>query len=81
MYVCGGRGDATRLMGGIFVLSGVLLSFVSSWFLLVAAIPGIMMLLSFFTGFCPSENVMKRLGVAQWTAAPPTFDLPDRKKQ
>ncbi len=79
MYVCGGRGDGVRLMGGLFVLAGVLLSFASRWFLLLAVLPAVMGILSFFTGFCPSEMVMQRLGVPKRDLVP-LFPAPPKPK-
>ncbi|MCY0880448.1 MAG: DUF2892 domain-containing protein [Firmicutes bacterium] len=63
MYVFGGYHEATRLIGGIFILVGLALSFVSRWFLIMDVLPGFWMVVSYFTGFCPTEVLLTRIGV------------------
>jgi hypothetical protein len=48
--------------GCMVLLSVVLVSLVSPWFLLFTAFVGLNLLQSAFTGFCPAAMVFKRLG-------------------
>ncbi len=55
---------AIRVLAGSFVLLGLLLSrLVSPWWLLLDAFVGLNLIQSAFTGFCPAEIVLRRLGV------------------
>jgi hypothetical protein len=52
------------LLGGSFVLLSLLLSqLVSEWWLLLAALVGVNMIQSSFTGFCPPAYLFRKLGV------------------
>jgi hypothetical protein len=62
-----------RVLAGTLVLIGVLLGhFVSSWWLLLAAFVGLNLIQSVFTGFCPAEIILHKLGlgVGACTAKP-----------
>lgn len=58
-----------RIMAGSFVLLSLALGveespvFVSKWFLAFTAFVGFNLMQSGFTGFCPPEKLMKKLGV------------------
>lgn len=58
-----------RIMAGGFVLLSLALGvegsplFVSKWFLAFTAFVGLNLLQSGFTGFCPPEKLLLRLGV------------------
>ncbi len=53
-----------RRFAGIFVLASLALGYwVSPWFFLFTAFVGVNLLQSSFTGFCPLENILHRLGV------------------
>lgn len=57
-----------RLMAGFFVLLSLALGipespvFVSKWFLAFTAFVGLNLLQSGFTGFCPPEKLLVRMG-------------------
>ena len=57
-----------RIMAGFFVLLSLALGyhgspvFVSEWFLAFTAFVGFNLLQSGFTGFCPPEKLLKKLG-------------------
>lgn len=58
-----------RIMAGFFVLLSLALGyhgspvFVSDWFLAFTAFVGLNLLQSGFTGFCPPEKLLARMGV------------------
>jgi hypothetical protein len=53
-----------RILAGTLVLVSVVLGhFVSSWWLLLAAFVGLNLIQSVFTGFCPAEIVLHKLGL------------------
>lgn len=58
-----------RIMAGSFVLISLALGvegspvFISRWFLAFTAFVGLNLLQSGFTGFCPPERLLNRLGV------------------
>jgi hypothetical protein len=52
-----------RLLAGTLVLLSVALAhFVSSWWLLLAVFVGVNLIQSVFTGFCPAEIILRKLG-------------------
>lgn len=59
---------AIRIMAGSFVLLSLALGvdgsplFVSKWFLAFTAFVGLNLLQSGFTGFCPPEKLLARMG-------------------
>lgn len=59
---------AIRIMAGFFVLLSLALGseespiFVSRWFLAFTAFVGFNLLQSGFTGFCPPEKLLRRMG-------------------
>jgi hypothetical protein len=56
--------NAIRALAGTLVLVSVALAtFVSPWWLLLAAFVGTNLLQSAFTHICPAEWVLRRLGV------------------
>jgi hypothetical protein len=58
-----------RMVAGLFVLASLALGlpvsplFVNSWWLLLAAFVGANLLQSAFTGFCPLEVILRKVGV------------------
>jgi len=58
-----------RLMAGFFVLLSLALGvdgspvFVSKWFLAFTAFVGLNLLQSGFTGFCPPEKLLAKMGI------------------
>ncbi|VVM06894.1 hypothetical protein MAMC_01317 [Methylacidimicrobium cyclopophantes] len=50
-----------RVLAGTMILISLLLSLWSSWWLLLTAFVGLNLLQSAFTGFCPAENVFRKL--------------------
>jgi len=58
-----------RIMAGFFVMLSLALGwqgspvFVSEWFLAFTAFVGLNLFQSGFTGFCPPEMLLKKLGV------------------
>jgi hypothetical protein len=58
-----------RIMAGFFVLLSLAFGwhgspvFVSEWFLAFTAFVGLNLFQSGFTGFCPPEKLLKKLGV------------------
>jgi hypothetical protein len=56
--------NAIRAMAGTFVLLSLALGyFVHQGFFLFTAFVGLNLLQSSFTGFCPAETILKKLGV------------------
>jgi len=55
-----------RRFAGIFVLVSLALGYlVSPYWLLLTAFVGVNLFQSSFTGFCPLEKILERLGVGQ----------------
>jgi hypothetical protein len=53
-----------RILAGTFVLTSVALAhFVSPWWLLLAVFVGLNLIQSAFTGFCPAEIILHKLGL------------------
>jgi hypothetical protein len=58
--------NAIRIMAGTMVLLSLTLSRLhSEYWLLLTAFVGVNLIQSAFTGFCPAENILKRLGVGK----------------
>lgn len=56
------------LVAGALVLSGLALGhFVNEWWLLLSAFVGLNMFQTAFTGFCPLERILIKLGIGQTT--------------
>jgi hypothetical protein len=53
------------LAGSMVLLSLALAQFFSPWWLLLTAFVGVNLIQSAFTGFCPPEILLRRLGVGQ----------------
>jgi DUF2892 family protein len=57
---------AIRVIAGSFVLvSLVLAQLVNPWWLLLAGFVGANLVQSAFTGFCPAELLLRRLGICR----------------
>lgn len=58
--------NAIRILAGTMVLISVALAhWVSEWWLLLTCFVGFNLIQSAFTGFCPPEMLMKKLGVGK----------------
>jgi hypothetical protein len=58
--------NAIRILAGTMVLVSIgLARWVSPWWLLLGVFVGVNLIQSAFTGFCPAENILKKLGVGQ----------------
>ncbi len=58
--------NAIRVLAGTMILASVALAhFVSPWWLLLSCFVGLNLIQSAFTGFCPAEMIMKRIGVTE----------------
>ena len=56
--------NAIRILAGTMVLISLALAhWVDHWWLLLAAFVGVNLIQSAFTGFCPAEIILKKLGV------------------
>jgi hypothetical protein len=56
--------NAIRILAGTLVLISVALAhFYSAWWLLLAVFVGVNLIQSAFTGICPAENILRKLGV------------------
>lgn len=59
-----------RILAGTLVLVSVALAhFVSPWWLLLAMFVGLNLIQSAFTGFCPAEIVLHKLGLGSGACA------------
>ena len=55
--------NGVRMMAGLMILISVALAvLVSEWFLLLTAFIGLNLLQSSFTGFCPAEGILRKIG-------------------
>lgn len=58
--------NAIRVLAGTMILTSVALAhFVSPWWLLLTCFVGLNLIQSAFTGFCPAEMILKKLGVTK----------------
>jgi hypothetical protein len=58
--------NAIRVLAGTMILASVALTyFVSSWWLLLTGFVGLNLIQSAFTGFCPAELILKKLGLTK----------------
>ena len=59
-----------RTVAGLLVLVSVALTaFVSPYWILLAAFIGVNLIQSAFTGFCPAEMILKRVGLSDGCCA------------
>ena len=59
-----------RIVAGSMVLFSLALAhFVSPWWLFLTAFVGVNLIQSAFTGFCPAEIFIKKLGIAKDSAS------------
>lgn len=66
MHVEGGKGNLFRLIVGILTLGSVTLGFtISNYFFYFTGFMGFMQIVSYLTGFCPMEIMLKAMGVEQ----------------
>jgi len=59
--------NAIRVLAGTLVLTSLALSLAlnNKWWLALATFVGLNLIQSAFTGFCPAEDVLRKLGVGQ----------------
>jgi len=58
--------NAIRVLAGTMILASVAMThFVSPWWLLLSCFVGLNLIQSAFTGFCPAEIILKRLGITE----------------
>lgn len=58
--------NAIRIMAGVMVLLSISLAhWVSPKWLLLTAFVGVNLIQSAFTGFCPAENILRKLGIGK----------------
>ncbi len=58
--------NVIRILAGCMMLISVALGhFVSEWWLLLGVFVGLNLIQSAFTGFCPAENILRKLGVGK----------------
>ncbi len=57
------EGAIRILAGGMVLLSLALAHWISPWWLLLAVFVGVNLIQSAFTGFCPAEMILRKLGV------------------
>lgn len=58
--------SAIRVMAGTMVLLSISLAhWVSEYWLLLGVFVGCNLIQSAFTGFCPAENILRKLGVGK----------------
>ena len=59
-------GESVRVLAGTLVLTSLALAhWVDPWWLLLAVFVGVNLIQSAFTGFCPAEIILKKLGVGE----------------
>jgi hypothetical protein len=57
---------AIRILAGTMVLISIALAhWHSEWWLLLTAFVGVNLIQSAFTGFCPPEKLLKKLGIGK----------------
>ncbi len=62
-----------RIIAGTFVLLSVALAiWVSPWWLLWATLVGVNLVQSAFTGWCPAEILLKKMGLPKTCCGTPT---------
>ena len=55
-----------RILAGTVVLTGLALGhWVNEWWLLLSAFAALNLIQSAFTGFCPAENIFRKLGIGK----------------
>lgn len=58
--------NAIRILAGTMVLISITLAWlISPWWMLLAVFVGCNLIQSAFTGFCPAENLFRKLGVGK----------------
>ncbi len=66
MYVCSGKGSAIRLLAGLFFWISIILGlFVNKYLVLIGGLPATMLIVSYLTGWCPTEILLKALGAKE----------------
>ena len=58
--------NGVRVMAGTFVLASLALGWkVSPWWFLFTAFVGVNLIQSAFTGFCPAEKILRKMGLKE----------------
>jgi hypothetical protein len=64
--------NGIRLLAGSFILTSLgLAHWVNEWWLLLAAFVGLNLIQSVFTGFCPAEIILRKLGLTSGSCCAP----------
>ncbi|KUO97165.1 hypothetical protein ATW55_12720 [Ferroacidibacillus organovorans] len=68
MFVCSGKGSTIRLLAGIFFWVSILLGlFVNKYLMIIGGLPATMLIISYLTGWCPTEMLLKMFGAKEQT--------------
>lgn len=71
MYVCSGKGSTIRLLAGAFFWLAILLGlFVNKYLVLLGGLPATMLILSYLSGWCPTEALLESLGAKRQIRIP-----------
>ena len=71
MFVCSGKGSTIRLLAGVFFWISIFLGlFVNKYLVLIGGLPATMLIVSYLTGWCPTEKLLKALGATQQMRIP-----------
>ncbi|KYP82045.1 hypothetical protein AYW79_05730 [Ferroacidibacillus organovorans] len=66
MFVCSGKGSTIRLLAGIFFWVSILLGlFVNKYLMIIGGLPATMLIVSYLTGWCPTEMLLKLFGAKE----------------
>jgi hypothetical protein len=58
--------NAIRILAGTMVLIGTAIAqWVTPWGHLLTAFVGVNLIQSAFTGFCPAENILRKIGIGK----------------
>lgn len=58
--------NGVRVMAGTFILASLALGWkVSPWWFLFTAFVGVNLIQSAFTGFCPAEMILRKMGLKE----------------
>lgn len=66
---------AIRILAGSLVLTSIALAhWVNQWWLLLAVFVGVNLIQSAFTGLCPAESILSKLGIGRAGDCPVTSE-------
>ncbi len=71
MYVCSGKGSTIRLLAGVVFWIAILLGlFVNRYLVFIGALPATMLIISYLTGWCPTEMLLEHFGANRLVRVP-----------